>query len=189
MSTFLARYPAVVGELALTDRIVNLVEDGVDAAIRIGILEDSSLVARKVGETRQVVVAAPKYLAKRKALRSPADLGAHDVIQLTALAPTPTWHLVRDGKDEQVSFTPHFVTNSADAAIGHAERGGGVTMVLAYQVAKLVQAGKLEVLLAKLEPPPLPIHIVYPTSRLLSANVRTFIDLVTTTCDWRFVTF
>ena len=82
---------------------------------------------------------------------------------------------------------PHYLTNSADAAIGHAERGGGVTMALGYQVADAVRAGRLRVVLADYEPPPLPIHIVYPTTRLLSAKIRAFVDLVTSTCDWRFV--
>jgi DNA-binding transcriptional LysR family regulator len=80
-----------------------------------------------------------------------------------------------------------YVTNSADAAIGHAERGFGLTMVLAYQVADAVRAGRLRVVLADLEPPPLAISVVYPTTRLLSAKVRAFIDLASTTCDWQFV--
>jgi len=80
------------------------------------------------------------------------------------------------------------VTNSADAAIAHAERDGGLTMVLAYQVADAVRAGRLAVVLPEYEPPPLPIHLVYPTARLLSAKVRAFVELVVETCDWRFVT-
>lgn len=79
------------------------------------------------------------------------------------------------------------VTNSADAAVGHAEGGGGLTMVLAYQVTDAVRAGRLRVVLQPFEPAPLPIHVVYPTSRLLSAKVRAFVDLVVAGCDWRFV--
>src|SRR6266478_4528117 len=123
MSAYLTRYPEVSGELRLSDRMINLVEDGVDLAIRIGHLADSTLVARHVGEMRQIVVASSGYLKQ------------------------------------------------------HAEQGGGLTRVLAYQAADAIRASRLRIVLQKFEQPPLPIHIVYPTSRLLSAKVRTFIDL------------
>lgn len=187
MSTFLARYPAVTGELILSDRMVNLVEEGVDVAVRIGVLADSSLFARKVGETRRVVVASPEYLARRKKPQAPGDVASHDVIQFTGLTPTPEWRFSQDGPRSHVSFTPTFVTNSADAALGHAELGRGLVMLLAYQVAESVRAGRLKVLLSKFEPPPLPIQLVYPTTRLLSAKVRAFVDLAVETCNWQFV--
>ncbi len=187
MSAFLARYPAVVGELLLSDRMVNLVEEGIDTAVRIGVLSDSSLFARKVGETRRIVVASPAYLARRKKLRGPGDVATHDVIQFTSLSPTPEWRFFREGQPSHVSFTPRFVTNSADAALGHAELGGGLTMVLAYQAVEAVRVGRLRVVLSEFEPPPLPIHLVYPTTRLLSAKVRAFVDLAVETCDWQFV--
>lgn len=187
MCTYLATYPAVIGELTLADRMVNLVEDGVDAAVRIGVLDDASHVARLVGATRRVVVAAPKYLARRKTPRTPAELASHDLIQFTALTPAPEWRFGDDGRTHQVAFRPRYVTNSADAAIGHAERGGGLTMALAYQVADAVRARRLRIVLAEFEPAPLPIQVVYPTTRLLSAKVRAFIELIVATCDWRFV--
>lgn len=190
LSTLLSRYPALVGELTLSDRNVNLVDEGVDAAVRIGHLEDSTLFARKLGETRRVVVAAPSYLARqprsRKRLRVPADLAVHQVIQCTALTPVSEWGFLDGTEERRFAFTPSFSTNSVDAAIGYAEAGGGLTMVLAYQVIEAVRAGRLEVVLAALEPPPLPIQVVYPTTRLLSAKVRTFVELASS-CDWRFV--
>jgi len=85
-----------------------------------------------------------------------------------------------------VPCTPRFITNSADAALLHAEQGGGLTRVLAYQAAGAIEAGRLKIVLAKFEQPLLPIHIVYPTSRLLSAKVRTFVDLVVEVSDWKF---
>ncbi len=187
MGAFLSRYPAVVGELLLADRTVNLVEEGVDTAVRIGVLSDSSLYARKVGETRRVVVASPGYLARRKKLQAPGDIASHDIIQFTGLNPTPEWRFTRDRHESHVSFAPRLVTNSADAALGHAELGGGLTMVLAYQAMEAVRAGRLKVVLSKFEPPPLPIHLVYPTTRLLSAKVRAFVDLTVETCNWHFV--
>jgi DNA-binding transcriptional LysR family regulator len=187
LSAFLSRYPAVACELLLSDRNLSLVEDGIDAAVRIGVLGDSTLFARKIGETRRVVVASPTYLARSKKLIGPGDLAAHSVIQFTAFSPLPEWRFVQAGQPLQVPFTPTFVTNSADAAIVHAELDGGLTMVLAYQVAEAVKAGRLQIVLPQLEPPPLPIQIVYPTARLLSAKVRAFVDLATETCNWRFV--
>jgi DNA-binding transcriptional LysR family regulator len=187
VSALLAKHRGVTAELLLTDRSVNLVEDGIDAAVRIGVLEDSSLVARAVGATRRVIVGAPRYLARRKAPRTPEGVAGHDVIQLTALNPMPEWRLRHDGEERRVSFSPVYVTNSADAALGHAERGFGLTMALAYQVAEAVRAGRLRVVLADLEPPPLPISVVYPTTRLLSAKVRAFVDLASATRDWQFV--
>lgn len=189
MSAFLSEYPAVSGELTLSDRNVNLIEEGIDAAVRIGVLEDSSLVARSVGATRRVIVGSPRYLARRKTPSSPEELARHELIQFTALHPTPEWRFGADGPGRRVTFAPRLVTNSADAAIGHALRDAGLTMALGYQVIDLVRAKKLRVVLADLEPPPLPIHVVYPTTRLLSAKVRALVERIQADCDWRFVDF
>ncbi len=184
--TYLARHAAVSCELTLADRMVNLVDEGIDAAVRIGALEDSSLVARAVGATRRVVVGSPKYLARRKSPRSPEALAAHDVIQFTGIAPTPEWRFMTAGQEFRVGVVPKLVTNSADAALEHAELGGGLTMVLGYHVADAVRAGRLRVVLSDYEPLPLAIHVVYPTTRLLSAKVRAFVALVAE-CNWQFV--
>jgi len=182
MSAYLQRYPEVSGELRLSDRVINLVEDGVDLAVRIGHLADSSLVARSVGDMRRIVVASPDYLKRRGEPKNPAGVAVHDAIQFG----TSGWDFVEAGREVRVSCTPRFITNSADAAIWHAEQGGGLTRVLFYQAAEAIEAGRLKIVLQKFEQPPLPIHIVYPTSRLLSAKVRTFVDLVVEMSDWRF---
>jgi DNA-binding transcriptional LysR family regulator len=187
MCELLHQHPAVTGELSLTDRVVNLVEEGVDAAVRIGPQEDSGLVTRTVGATRRVVVAAPAYLARREAPRTPEDVTSHDVIHFTGLTRAAAWRFRCAGEERRVAFAPRFVTNSADAAIGHAELGGGLTMALAYQVIDAVRAGRLRVVLADCELAPSPIQVVFPSARLLSAKVRAFLDLVTARCDWRFV--
>ena len=186
MSAYLMRYPDVAGELRLSDRMINLVEDGVDLAIRIGHLADSSLVARQVGEMRRIVVASSAYLEARGEPRTPEAIASHTTIQFGATAALPDWRFVEAGRDIRVACTPRFLTNSADAAIQYAEQGGGLTRVLAYQAADAIKAGRLKIVLAKFEQPPLPIHIVYPTSRLLSAKVRSFIDLVVELSDWQF---
>lgn len=186
MCVYLSRYPEVVGELLLADRMVNLVEESVDLAVRIGHLSDSMLVVRKAGDTRRVVVASPGYLDKHGMPREPAELASHDIIQFTGIAPSVDWRFHRDGRDERVTVAPRYVTNSADAAIHHAERDGGLAMVLSYQVIEAVAANRLIVVLADFEPPALPIQFVYPTSRLLSAKVRAFIDTAAQASDWRF---
>ena len=186
MSEYLTRYPEVSGELRLSDRMVNLVEDGVDLAVRIGHLADSSLVARHVGEMRRIVVASLGYLKQRGEPKTPGAIASHQTIQFGAMTAPPDWRFVDDGREVRVTCTPRFITNSADAAIQYAEQGGGLTRVLAYQAADAIKAGRLKIVLAKFEQPPLPIHIVYPTSRLLSAKVRTFIDLAIETSDWHF---
>ncbi len=186
MSAYLKRYPDVAGELRLSDSMINLVEEGVDLAVRIGHLPDSSLVARHVGEMRQIVVASSGYLKKRGEPKTPEAIASHETIQFGAMAASQDWRFVEDGRELRVACMPRFTTNSADAAIQYAVQGGGLTRVLAYQAAEAIKAGRLRVMLAKFEPPPLPIHIVYPTSRLLSAKVRTFIDLVIELSDWHF---
>jgi DNA-binding transcriptional LysR family regulator len=185
MSAYLMRYPEVSGELRLADRMINLVEDGVDLAVRIGHLADSSLVARHVGEMRRIVVGSPAYLKQRGEPKTPRAIASHATIQFDASA-SQDWRFVEDGREIRVACTPRFATNSADAAIQYAEQGGGLTRVLAYQAADAVKAGRLNIVLEKFEEPPLPIHLVYPTSRLLSAKVRAFVDLVTELSDWHF---
>jgi DNA-binding transcriptional LysR family regulator len=186
MSEYLKRHAEVSGELRLTDRMVNLVEDGVDLAVRIGHLADSSLVARHVGEMRRIVVASPGYLKTHGEPKTPDAIASHQTIQFGGASIAPDWRFVRDGNEVRIAPVPRLTTNSSDAAIGYAVRGGGLTRVLAYQAADAIKAGRLKILLAKFEPPSLPIHIVYPTSRLLSAKVRAFIDLVVEISDWHF---
>ena len=186
MSKYLARHAEVSAELRLSDRMINLVEEGVDLAVRIGHLADSSLVARHVGEMRRIVVASNAYLKEHGEPKTPEATHSHQTIQFGAIAVPPDWRFVRDGHEVRVTVVPRFVTNSADAAIQYAEQGGGLTRVLAYQAANAIKDGRLRIVLAKFEPPALPIHIVYPTSRLLSAKVRTFIDLVIETSAWDF---
>src|SRR5215208_2960736 len=186
MSAYLKRYPEVAAELRLSDQIINLVEDGVDLGVRIGHLADSTLVARRVGEMRRIVVASSRYLKQRGMPAAPEAIASHDTIQFGAATAPPDWRFVDDGREIRINCTPRFLTNSADAAIQYAEQGGGLTRVLAYQAAEAIKAGRLKAVLVEFEPPPLPIHIVYPTSRLLSAKVRAFVDIVTEISNWHF---
>jgi DNA-binding transcriptional LysR family regulator len=186
MSAYLKRYGDVSAELRLEDRIVNLVEDGIDLGVRIGDLSDSTLVARQVGEMRRIVVASPAYLKARGEPKRPEEISSHDTIQFGAASALADWRFVEDGKEIRVDYTPRLITNSADAAVQYAASGGGLTGVLTYQAADAVRRGRLKVVLEKFELPRFPINIVYPTSRLLSAKVRTFIDLAVETVNWKF---
>jgi DNA-binding transcriptional LysR family regulator len=186
ISEYLKRYPEVSCDLRLSDRVINLGEDGVDLAVRIGHLADSSLVARHIGKMRRIVVASPDYLKSHGEPVTPESVASHQTIQFGAATAPPDWRFVREGREVRVAPTPRFATNSADAAIQYAAQGGGLTRVMFYQAASALKAGRLKIVLAQFEQPAVPIHIVYPTSRLLSAKVRTFIDLVVDISDWHF---
>src|SRR5436305_8779163 len=143
MSTYLQRHPGVSGELRLSDQMINLVEDGVDLAVRIGHLPDSTLVARSVGEMRRIVVASPGYLKARGEPKQPQEIAAHDTIQFGATTAALDWRFVEDGREIRVASTPRFATNSSAAAIQYAEQDGGLTLVMAYQAAEPPKAGRL----------------------------------------------
>src|SRR5216684_2466841 len=117
---------------------VSPVEDGVDLAVRIGHLPDSSLVARHVGEMRRIVVTSSDYLRQRGEPDTPEAIASHETIQFGAMTASPDWRFVEDGREIRVACTPRFTTNSADAAIQYAEQGGGLTRVLAYQAAEAI---------------------------------------------------
>jgi DNA-binding transcriptional LysR family regulator len=181
VADYLKLYPLVSGELMLSDRFVNLADDGIDVALRIGELADSSLIVRRAGTTRRVVVGSPGYLTERGTPKTLADLKAHDVVRFVGGA--LDWSFAGG---ERVELPARYFTNSVDCAIDYVVRGGGLVMLLAYQAADAVADGRLRVVLSDYERPPLPIQFVYPTSRLLSSKVRTFIDLALQTRKWEF---
>jgi DNA-binding transcriptional LysR family regulator len=184
LSRYMQAYPRVTAELNLTDRIVNLIEEGHDLAIRIGQLPDSQLIARRLGETRRVIVASPDYLKMRGTPGHPTDLASFDTIAFTGLVPTFDWRFVEDGRDVRVRVTPRYATNSGDAAIGYATEGGGLTVALSYQVHEAIAREVLVEVLGAFAPPPLPIQALYPSSRLLSSKVRAFVNLIEKSADW-----
>jgi DNA-binding transcriptional LysR family regulator len=181
VAEYLKLHPQVSGELMLSDRFVNLVDDGIDLALRIGELADSSLIARRAGTTRRVVVGSPDYLVERGTPATLADLKRHDVVRFVGGA--LDWSFAGG---ERVELPARYFTNSVDCAIDYVVRGGGLVMLLAYQAADAVAEGRLSVVLSDFERPALPIQFVYPTSRLLSSKVRAFIDLALQTRRWEF---
>lgn len=185
---FMSRYPKVTAELLLSDRMINLVEDGIDVAVRIGHLTDSSDIARKVGAVRRVLVASPSYLARARIPTSPEELSQHRLISFSALTASDHWRFWRSGERVDVAVRPNYVTNSADAAIWHAAQHGGLTMALSYQVAEHLRDGRLALVMIDHEPLPYPVQFVYPSSRLLSRKVRALLEQAVTTRDWNFLT-
>jgi DNA-binding transcriptional LysR family regulator len=178
VDAFLDAHAEVRARLLLLDRVVSLIDEGLDVAIRIGHMPDSSLVAVKVGEVRRVVCASPEYLARHKRPRAPSDLSRHECISFSGLAPTETWAFgSRRGRARQVRIRPRLSVNTADAAIGSALDSRGVTRVLSYQIAAELRERRLVELLAGCAPSPVPVHVVYAAASGHDPKVRAFVDL------------
>jgi DNA-binding transcriptional LysR family regulator len=177
VNAFLARFPDVQVELMLLDRVVDLVEEGIDVAVRIGRLPDSSLTVRKVGMVRRVVCASPRYLKQKGGVpQAPRDLAGHDIVSFAGIGAPEAWRFRAGARGVTVAIKPRLTVNQADAAIAAVLDGHGITLVLSYQVAELVRARRLTVLLEAFEPEPLPVQLVYPGHRLVAPSVRAFLD-------------
>jgi DNA-binding transcriptional LysR family regulator len=173
VNRLLREHSEVTVALALADRNVHLVEEGIDVAVRVGDLADSSLIAIKLGVVSRVVVASPAYLKERGTPQSPADLAAHDIVAFEGLSATDEWRF-RDEK-KPIRLKPRLVVNSIDTSIAAAEAGIGITRALSYQVRDAVVAGRLTPILQHAAPPPAPVQVIYPQRRIASANVAAFI--------------
>jgi DNA-binding transcriptional LysR family regulator len=180
VAEFLDARPAVTAELQLSDRPVDLVEEGVDVALRIGHLPETALVARRVGGLRRMVLASPDYLARRGTPAVPADLEGHEVVLFSILGAAPDWRFARPqgGGEEElvVRVAPRFTVTGAEAAVEAACAGRGLVRALSYQVAEELADGRLVRLLRAFEPPPVPVHLVFPTARLMALRLRAFLD-------------
>lgn len=174
LTAYLSAHPAVDGQALFLDRIVNMIDEGVDVAVRIGPLADSGLTAIRCGTVRRVVVAAPSYLAANAAPRTPADLARHRIVGVSHWTDSE-WRFGA-GEKTVVALKPRLACNVNEAAISAAVEGWGVARVLSYQVASAIRDGRLEVLLEDFEPEPLPIHVVHAEGRGASAKVRSFVD-------------
>jgi DNA-binding transcriptional LysR family regulator len=173
---FLKSYPDVDIRLVLTDRVVNLLEEHLDLAVRIGELPDSSLVATRVGSIRRVVCGSPDYFVERGMPQSPVDLGKHDCVTFDGLMPADRWTLTIRRSDVSIPIHSRLVVNTAEAAVDAAVAGLGITRVLSYQIATAVRAGALTVVLPEFEPTPWPVSLVYAGARLLPLKLRAFLD-------------
>ncbi len=176
VSAFLAEHPEVNIELLLLDRIVDLVEEGMDIAIRVAKLPDSSMIAHPLGEARRIVVASRKFLKSVGEPRTPADLKGHPCVSYTSLVSPGQWTFGAGRKQLQVSVKSMLITNQIDAAALACVEGRGFGRFFDYHVIDQIRVGKLVRVLEKFEGDPIPASIVYPSSRNQSPNVRSFVD-------------
>ena len=173
---FLQAYPEIDARLVLADHFIDLVGEHIDAAVRIGELPDSGLVATRLGAISWVACASPDYLARRGVPGAPEALGAHDCIMFEGLYATNLWTFGRGLQRRAIPIRPRFSVNTAEAAIAAARAGAGVTRVLSYQVAEAVAAGDLQLVLLDHEPEPLPVHLVHTARPLSPLKIRAFLD-------------
>ncbi|MBD8876349.1 LysR family transcriptional regulator [Roseibium polysiphoniae] len=175
LTDFLDTYSDVSADVVMVDRVVNMVEEGFDIAVRIGPLPSSGLVAVRVGQVRRMVCATPDYFKRNGLPKTPADLVQHQIVAAAPVSPFVDWRFGKD-QSETVRLTPRLRVSSVAAAISVARQGWGLTRVLSYQIGTDLQDGTLQPILEEHEPEPLPIHLVHLEGRRAPAKVRTFID-------------
>ncbi|MBI3230041.1 MAG: LysR family transcriptional regulator [Burkholderiales bacterium] len=172
---FLQRHPDMEISALFLDRIVNMLEEGVDVGVRIGELPDSSMKAIRVGQVQRVLCASPEYLAKHGVPQSPQDLAKHIIIAANTVSPAVEWKFSSEGESSTVRIKPRLQTSSNDAAIEAARLHFGITRLMSYQIAPLLESGELQTVMANYAPP-LPIHVIHREGRYASAKVRSFVD-------------
>ena len=173
---FLDAHPRVTGDLVLNDRSLDIVDEGLDVAVRLAVLADSGLVARKVGEVRRLTVATPDYVARHGAPRTPGDLAGHELIYSSTQPGPVEWRFQGPRGSQVVRPRPRLMINSVEAVIAAILAGRGVGRVLSYQVADELADGRVVRLLADHEPAPIPVQLVTAGTRLIPARVRAFLD-------------
>lgn len=176
LAEFLATFPEVDIQLGLQDRSVNLVEDHVDVALRLGALPDSTLIAVRVGEIRRVLCASPGYLQTRGRPSSPDDLASHDCISYPPIQSPSVWRFKRDHTEYAVPVRSRLVVSNLESACDAARAGLGITVAFSYHVAQSIEGGELTPLLQEFQPPPLPVSFVYSPNRFMPGKLRAFLD-------------
>jgi DNA-binding transcriptional LysR family regulator len=173
---FIRRYPEVTANLLFVDRVVSMVEEGIDVAVRIGVLRDSSLVAIRVGSVRRVICASPQYLKQHGVPQKPADVAMHACVRHTGLTPHSVWHFVVGRRNVEVPVNAVMTCNEIDSALSACIGGVGLGMFLSYQAAAARESKQLKYVLEQFETEPLPVHVIYPHTKLMSTRVRAFVD-------------
>ena len=176
VAEFLVTFPEVDVQLDLRDRTVNLLEEHIDVALRVGDLADSSLIAVRVGEIYRVVCASPAYLKSRGTPKSPDDLSAHDCISYPPIQSPTMWRFKQDQTEYVVPVRSRFVASNLESACDAAHSGIGITVVFSYLLAESTESGQLVPLLQDFQPPPEPVNFVYSPNRFMPAKLRTFLD-------------
>jgi DNA-binding transcriptional LysR family regulator len=173
---FLSAFPDINLKLLLVDRVVHLVEENIDLALRIAELPDSSLVARPLGHVQMVVSASPAYLERRGVPQAPSDLMRHDCIAWSSVEPLNSWWFREGARDRTFPVRARLSTSSADSAISAAHAGVGLVQTTSYQAEAGLRDRRLALVLRAFECAPTPVSLVYPRQRLLPLKVRAFID-------------
>ncbi|WP_337047642.1 LysR family transcriptional regulator [Serratia liquefaciens] len=173
---FLDRYPQMQIEMVLNDRNLDLIDEGLDVAVRIGHLQDSSRVARRLGQVSRVTVASPDYLARRGEPQEPAQLAEHDTIVGTQRASLREWRFGPQENGERVRLAPRLLLNDVETQLLAVRAGKGIARLLSYQVADDLAAGTLVRLLPAFEPLPMPVQLVAQNMQRMPLKVRTFWD-------------
>jgi DNA-binding transcriptional LysR family regulator len=176
VTEFLRAYPEIDVRLVFADRIVNLFEEQIDLAVRIGDLPDSSLIATRIGAIRHVVCGSPGYFAARGMPGTPDELARHDCITFEGLISPSVWTFSFGKAKKSIPVHSRLTVNTAEAAVNAAAAGVGITRVLSYQVAQEIRAKLLVLALKDFEPAPWPVNLVYTGQRLLPSKVRVFLD-------------
>lgn len=177
VTEYLDQYPKVSATCWFLDRLVNMVEEGVDVAVRIAELPDSSLQAIAVGRMRVVTCASPAYLVRHGAPRALADLASHNVVSASAVAPGHELRFSHDGKSRVIKMQPRLITSTNESAVAAAVSGFGLTQQMFYKVAEPLARGELQEVLCDFEPAALPVHVLHREGRYASRRVRAFLDL------------
>lgn len=177
ITDYLTTYKEATVSALFVDRVVNLVEEGLDVGIRIGSLPDSSLRAIRVGQVRRVVCASPAYLKKHGSPKSPAELARHPIIAATSVSAGSEWAFARGKEEIGVRLGARILVNTNDGALEAARSGFGLTQLISYQVANELADGTLKAVLTEFEDAPLPVHVIHREGRHGSAKVRSFVDL------------
>ena len=174
----LERHPALEIDLRLENRVVDMVHEGFDIAIRLGTIAETALIARRIGAVSRVIVASPGYLAAHPAPQTPEDLAVHSCILLVVAPPPETWRLQRDGRLVEVAVSGRFRTDSVEAVRAAVLSGIGLAELPVWMVQKALADGRLRQVLADWQPPPVPVHAVYPSLRNLAPRTRAVIDFL-----------
>ena len=172
----LDRYPDISVSTLLVDRVVHLIEEGIDVAVRLAELPDSSLMAVRVGSVRRVLCASPDYLAAHGRPQLPSDLAEHEIINFLNITHAGEWAFYEDGEPLSLKLGSRLLTNNADVAMSGAIAGRGITRVLSYMIIPHVKSGALEIVLEDFEPPMVPVHVVHKEPGQTSARVRAAVD-------------
>jgi DNA-binding transcriptional LysR family regulator len=173
---FLQRYPKVSADVLLVDRVVNMIDEGIDVAIRIAHLRDASLVAIPVGRVRRVICASEKYLRRHGVPKAPSDIRDHHCVRHLGLVPRSEWHFQIGHRQQAVPIVSTITCNEIDGAVNACIHGLGLGLFLSYMVAPYRKSGQLKYVLEEFETEPMPVQVVYPQTRLMSNKVRVFVD-------------